>query len=193
MHAPVGPNSRKGKDEFMKYFISFHILRLFRKRREAMASEALATGEVLREFPSQNETAIRKSMKEVATFRRGQDDFGGANVWLRRDDDHTEESIRSRHDLTPENVCLYESMQAAQCRLSDLGIRRLDIPTAQITKALDFQMKSLRLAEERLKKEKERLKKMQKIGKRSKGPTLDGERSCVARCCVAELLNDEAF
>jgi hypothetical protein len=35
VHAPVGPNSRKGKDEFMKHFISFHILRLFRKNRYA--------------------------------------------------------------------------------------------------------------------------------------------------------------
>jgi hypothetical protein len=139
-----------------------------------MMGESLSNADVTREFPSQGDQTIRKSMKEVATYHRGSDDFG-ADQWVRKDDDKSEESVRSRHELTSENVCLYESMQAAQCRLNDLGIRRLDLPTGQIQKALSFHIEKKKMASENLKKEKLKIKQMQKTKPRKSGVSLDGE------------------
>ncbi|ETV81017.1 hypothetical protein H257_06451 [Aphanomyces astaci] len=131
------PNSRSAND-FIRPYMSFHILRLFKKTSDG---ERLKIEDITRAFPNQSGTAIRKRMKEVATFERGGNDSGW---WKRKQssDVISEEEIRA--SVSPESVCLYESMMSGHQRLLDMGLTKQFTPTgvqaaiSHMTKRLKF-------------------------------------------------------
>ncbi|ETV98086.1 hypothetical protein H310_09369 [Aphanomyces invadans] len=131
------PNSRSAND-FIRPYMSFHILRLFKKTSDG---ERLKIEDITRAFPNQSGTAIRKRMKEVATFERGGNDSGW---WKRKQssDVISEEEIRA--SVSPESVCLYESMMSGHQRLLDMGLTKQFTPTgvqaaiSQMTKRLKY-------------------------------------------------------
>ncbi|KAL0591983.1 hypothetical protein ABG067_000636 [Albugo candida] len=136
------PNSRSAND-FIRPYMSFHILRLFKK---ASDGERLKIEDVARAFPNQSGTAIRKRMKEVATFERGGNDSGW---WKKKAANQltSEEEIRS--SIPPENVCLYESMMAGHRRLSDIGLTKLFSPSG-VNSAINLMLKRLELRRQAL-------------------------------------------
>lgn len=146
MEVPA-PNSR-GANEFIRQYMSFHILRLFKK---ASDGERLKIEDIARAFPNQSATAIRKRMKEVATFERGGNDSGW---WKKKPAAQltSEEEIRTR--ISPESVCLYESMMAGQRRLldiglTDIGLTKLFTP-AEVNGAIKRLLKRLELRKQQL-------------------------------------------
>ncbi|TMW55909.1 hypothetical protein Poli38472_008557 [Pythium oligandrum] len=121
MEVPA-PNS-KTANRFISPYMSFHILRLFKK---ASDGERLKMEDIARAFPNQSSTAIRKRMQEVATFERGGSDSG----WWKKKPSSllpSEEDIRA--NIPPESVCLYESMMSGHRRLLDIGLTKLFTPT----------------------------------------------------------------
>lgn len=136
------PNSRKA-NEFIRPYMSLHILRLFKKAKDG---DQLKFEEVARAFSSQSGTAIRKRMKETATFERGVDDSGW---WKKNPASELKSEEELREDLSPEAVCLYESMMAGGRRLKDVGLTKLTTPEGvgdainQLLKRLELRKQSL--------------------------------------------------
>ncbi|RLN69353.1 hypothetical protein BBJ29_000220 [Phytophthora kernoviae] len=116
------PNSRSA-NEFIRPYMSFHILRLFKK---ASDGERLKIEDIARAFPNQSGTAIRKRMKEVATFERGGNDSGW---WKKKPASQLQSEEEIRASIPPESVCLYESMMSGHRRLLDIGLTKLFTPT----------------------------------------------------------------
>ncbi|KAF0696137.1 Aste57867_13083 [Aphanomyces stellatus] len=134
------PNSRSA-NEFIRPYMSFHILRLFKKTSDG---ERLKIEDITRAFPNQSGTAIRKRMKEVAMFERGGNDSGW---WKKKSPAEliTEEEIRA--SVSPEAVCLYESMMSGHQRLLDMGLTKQFTPTGVQT-AIAHMMKRLKFREQ---------------------------------------------
>ncbi|GMF30654.1 unnamed protein product [Phytophthora fragariaefolia] len=116
------PNSRSA-NEFIRPYMSFHILRLFKK---ASDGERLKIEDIARAFPNQSGTAIRKRMKEVATFERGGNDSGW---WKKKPVSQLQSEEEIRASIPPESVCLYESMMSGHRRLLDIGLTKLFTPS----------------------------------------------------------------
>ncbi|KAG7381585.1 hypothetical protein PHYPSEUDO_005825 [Phytophthora pseudosyringae] len=116
------PNSRSA-NEFIRPYMSFHILRLFKK---ASDGERLKIEDIARAFPNQSGTAIRKRMKEVATFERGGNDSGW---WKKKPASQLQSEEEIRASIPPESVCLYESMMSGHRRLLDIGLTKLFTPS----------------------------------------------------------------
>ncbi|KAH7488439.1 Transcription initiation factor TFIID subunit 1-like [Phytophthora ramorum] len=116
------PNSRSA-NEFIRPYMSFHILRLFKK---ASDGERLKIEDIARAFPNQSGTAIRKRMKEVATFERGGNDSGW---WKKKSASQLQSEEEIRASIPPESVCLYESMMSGHRRLLDIGLSKLFTPS----------------------------------------------------------------
>jgi transcription initiation factor TFIID subunit 1 len=116
------PNSRSA-NEFIRPYMSFHILRLFKK---ASDGERLKIEDIARAFPNQSGTAIRKRMKEVATFERGGNDSGW---WKKKPTSQLQSEEEIRASIPPESVCLYESMMSGHRRLLDIGLTKLFTPS----------------------------------------------------------------
>jgi transcription initiation factor TFIID subunit 1 len=75
--------------------------------------------DVLAAFPGNSDAAVRKRLKHCALFQRGGDDSGW---WTLKDQSQLPNEDDLRSMVTPEMVCLYESMLAGQHRLTKLGI-----------------------------------------------------------------------
>ncbi|TYZ61073.1 hypothetical protein PybrP1_001538 [[Pythium] brassicae (nom. inval.)] len=139
------PNSRSAND-FIRPYMSFHILRLFKK---ASDGERLKIEDIARAFPNQSGTAIRKRMKEVATFERGGNDSGW---WKKKPTAQLTSEEEIRASIPPESVCLYESMMAGHRRLLDIGLTKLFTPSgvhgaiAHLLKRLELRKQSLSAA-----------------------------------------------
>ena len=113
------PNSRTTLN-FVKNRLQAYIYRQFKSKSNKQLR--LRMTDVCAAFPSQSETSIRKRLKDCADFQRGGDDSGS---WVLNESFQLpkEEDIRAM--VTPETVCLYESMMAGQQRLIDKGIHVL--------------------------------------------------------------------
>jgi transcription initiation factor TFIID subunit 1 len=129
------PNSRSA-NEFIRPYMSFHILRMFKK---AHNGGRLKFEDVARAFPSESNTAIRKRMKEVATFERGGGDFGW---WKKKPASQHMSEDDLRAIISPESVCLYESRMAGLRRLRDIGLVKIFNPT-EIDGAVETLIKRL--------------------------------------------------
>lgn len=136
------PNSRSA-NEFIRPYMSFHILRLFKK---ASDGERLKIEDIARAFPNQSGTAIRKRMKEVATFERGGNDSGW---WKKKPASMLQSEEEIRASIQPESVCLYESMMSGHRRLLDIGLTKLFTPTG-VNGAINHLLKRLELRKENL-------------------------------------------
>lgn len=110
MEVPA-PNSRIAIDFIRPY--TFHILRLFEK----LDGERLKIEDVKCAYPSQSYRAIRKRMKEIATFERNGSDF---NLWKRKPAAQLRNQDEVRATIPPESVCVYESMVAGLRKLLDI-------------------------------------------------------------------------
>ncbi|OQS03517.1 microtubule-associated protein, partial [Thraustotheca clavata] len=142
MEVPA-PNSR-GANDFIRPYMSFHILRLFKK---ASDGERLKIEDIHRVFPNQSGTAIRKRMKEVATFERGGNDSGW---WKKKPASELTSEDEIRANVSPESVCLYESQMSGHRRLMDMGLSKLFSPTGvqnaieHLTKRLNYRQQLLK-------------------------------------------------
>lgn len=136
------PNSRSAND-FIRPYMSFHILRLFKK---ASDGERLKIEDIARAFPNQSGTAIRKRMKEVATFERGGNDSGW---WKKKPASQLTSEEEIRASIPPESVCLYESMMSGHRRLLDIGLTKLFTP-AGVNGAINHLLKRLELRKQSL-------------------------------------------
>lgn len=136
------PNSRSAND-FIRPYMSFHILRLFKK---ASDGERLKIEDIARAFPNQSGTAIRKRMKEVATFERGGNDSGW---WKKKPAAQLTSEEEIRASIPPESVCLYESMMAGHRRLLDIGLTKLFTPSG-VHGAITHLLKRLELRKQSL-------------------------------------------
>ncbi|CAI5732267.1 unnamed protein product [Hyaloperonospora brassicae] len=131
------PNSRSA-NEFIRPYMSFHILRLFKK---ASDGERLKIEDIARAFPNQSGTAIRKRMKEVATFERGGNDSGW---WKKKPVSQLQSEEEIRASIPPESVCLYESMMSGHRRLLDIGLTKLFTPSG-VNGAINHMIRRLEL------------------------------------------------
>uniref|UniRef100_M4BEB5 Bromo domain-containing protein n=1 Tax=Hyaloperonospora arabidopsidis (strain Emoy2) TaxID=559515 RepID=M4BEB5_HYAAE len=131
------PNSRSA-NEFIRPYMSFHILRLFKK---ASDGERLKIEDIARAFPNQSGTAIRKRMKEVATFERGGNDSGW---WKKKPVSQLQSEEEIRASIPPESVCLYESMMSGHRRLLDIGLTKLFTPSG-VNGAINYMIRRLEL------------------------------------------------
>ncbi|KAF1777742.1 Ubiquitin specific protease domain [Phytophthora cactorum] len=131
------PNSRSA-NEFIRPYMSFHILRLFKK---ASDGERLKIEDIARAFPNQSGTAIRKRMKEVATFERGGNDSGW---WKKKAASQLQSEEEIRASIPPESVCLYESMMSGHRRLLDIGLTKLFTPSG-VNGAINHMIRRLEL------------------------------------------------
>lgn len=136
------PNSRSAND-FIRPYMSFHILRLFKK---ASDGERLKIEDIARAFPNQSGTAIRKRMKEVATFERGGNDSGW---WKKKPASQLTSEEEIRASIPPESVCLYESMMSGHRRLLDIGLTKLFTPSG-VNSAINLLLKRLELRKQNL-------------------------------------------
>ncbi|KDO31095.1 hypothetical protein SPRG_19617 [Saprolegnia parasitica CBS 223.65] len=125
MEVPA-PGSRAANN-FVKPYMSLHVLRLFKEASNG--GEHILMDAVQRLFPSQSVTAVRKCLKELATFKR---DAGG---WTQKaaHERVTDDAVRAM--LTPESVCLYESHLCGLRRLVDMGLSQLTSST-DVAKAI---------------------------------------------------------
>ncbi|KAI8812169.1 hypothetical protein BJ742DRAFT_795086 [Cladochytrium replicatum] len=89
-------------------------VRLMRKSQR----KRLRFDKLMRYFPGQSEGQVRQRLKEFAQFQRKGENVG----WWRLKDGMTlpsEDELRKL--VSPEDVCLYESMQVGEQRLRDAG------------------------------------------------------------------------
>ncbi|KAH9120227.1 hypothetical protein AeMF1_007502, partial [Aphanomyces euteiches] len=134
------PNSRSAND-FIRPYMSFHILRLFKRTSDG---ERLKIEDITRAFPNQSGTAIRKRMKEVATFERGGNDSGW---WKKKPPSELISEDEIRANVSPESVCLYESMMSGHQRLLDMGLTKQFTPNG-VQGAISHLMKRLKNREQ---------------------------------------------
>lgn len=126
------PNSRSANN-FMKNRLQTFIYRLFKKR--STSQQRLRISDVCSAFPNQSETAIRKRLKDCADFQRGGDDSGW---WTVKEGFELPSEEDLRKMLAPEKVCAYESMQAGQQYLADIGIENITNTSGLSTGLLPF-------------------------------------------------------
>eukprot|EP01102_Stenamoeba_stenopodia_P010960 TRINITY_DN3347_c0_g1_i2.p1 TRINITY_DN3347_c0_g1~~TRINITY_DN3347_c0_g1_i2.p1 ORF type:complete len:1297 (-),score=390.85 TRINITY_DN3347_c0_g1_i2:240-4130(-) len=125
MEVPA-PNSRPA-NVYVKNRLQVYIYRLFKKNGP---QHRLRIADICAAFPTHSETSIRKRLKDCADFQRGGDENGS---WTIKENFQMppEEELRSL--VTPEQVCLFESMLAGVQQLQDSGIEKLNFPVSITT------------------------------------------------------------
>ncbi|KAL6063601.1 Transcription initiation factor TFIID subunit 1 [Balamuthia mandrillaris] len=148
------PNSRSANN-FMKNRLQTFIYRLFKKR--STSQQRLRISDVCSAFPNQSETAIRKRLKDCADFQRGGDDSGW---WTVKEGFELPSEEDLRKMLAPEKVCAYESMQAGQQYLADIGIENIT-NTSGLSTVCTVQKKAVRQVQAEIPRLKEAANKFQ--------------------------------
>jgi hypothetical protein len=115
------PNSRPAIN-FTKNRLSLFIFRKFKEQRLKHRTMRLQIDDIKDAFPSMAETSIRKRLKEVAMFNRGGGDSGW---WIAKPELVIPTENEMQALVTPEMVCLNESMMAGALRLEDAGVTQL--------------------------------------------------------------------
>lgn len=119
------PNSKEAKNFAIKR-LSVYIQRLFLCDADAV----VRVEEIRQVFPTYSEANIRKRLRDVATFTRGIDTETSSRnafdngAWERDRCKDLPTDAALQADLTPEEVCTYESMLAAVQRIRDMGYDR---------------------------------------------------------------------
>jgi transcription initiation factor TFIID subunit 1 len=127
MEVPT-PNSRAANN-FVKNRLSAYIYRLYLKDPNV----AIKISDLMTLFPGNSETAIRKRLKDCAGFQRGGGDTG---AWVIKDQSQLPSEEELKTIITPENVCLYESMLLGQYYLEQAGVRYFTSISPAFTQAL---------------------------------------------------------
>ncbi|KAL3320834.1 Transcription initiation factor TFIID subunit 1 [Cichlidogyrus casuarinus] len=109
------PNSKRANN-FMRDFLQVYVLRMFMQSVDD--PKRIKMEDIREAFPNHSESSIRKRLKISADFKRTGID---ASWWVLRPDYKipTEEEIR--YLVSPEDVCAYYSMLAAELRLKEAG------------------------------------------------------------------------
>jgi len=123
------PNSRAANN-YIKNRLQAYIYRLFMKKS---TNHRLKISDIMSLFPGNSETSIRKRLKDCADFQRGGDDSGW---WTVKDQSQLPNEDELRGMVTPEMVCLYESMLAGQYRLQSTGVTRFTSTSPSFAAAL---------------------------------------------------------
>ncbi|KAF7307124.1 DUF3591 domain-containing protein [Mycena indigotica] len=108
-----GPHSRKITNT-IKYRLQIIAFKLLRKS----AGERLKISRLMKYFPDQNELQMRQRLKEFMEYHRRGPHQG---FWRVKDDVTIPTDAEMLKMVTPEQVCLMESMQVGQRHLHDAG------------------------------------------------------------------------
>jgi transcription initiation factor TFIID subunit 1 len=111
------PNSRQAI-QFTKNRLNLFIYRQFSKTTN-VDEMRIKIDDIRETFPTMSETSVRKRLKECADFQRGGDSSG---FWTAKKDFLVPPEDQLFDLVTPEMVCMNESMEAGQLRLDETGI-----------------------------------------------------------------------
>eukprot|EP01134_Creolimax_fragrantissima_P006322 CFRG6322T1 len=109
------PNSRK-TNNFTARRLEVHISRLFKCQKDK--EKKVKIEDIKAAFPIHSETSIRKKLKACSDFKRGGNDSGW---WVLKSGHRLQPEEELRAQVTPEEVCAYESMCESYQRLRDAG------------------------------------------------------------------------
>ncbi|KAF7290494.1 DUF3591 domain-containing protein [Mycena kentingensis (nom. inval.)] len=108
-----GPHSRK-----ITNTIKFRLQNIAHKLLQKSAGERLKISRLMKYFPDQNELQMRQRLKEFMEYHRRGPHQG---FWRLRDNITVPTDAEMLKLVTPEQVCLLESMQVGQRHLQDAG------------------------------------------------------------------------
>lgn len=112
------PNS-KLDIQFTKNRLMLYIYSEFLRPRFEGEEMRIKIDDIKNTFPGMSETSIRKRLKECAEFQRGGGDSGW---WIIKKDFPIPPHDKLLELVTPEMVCMNESMEAGKLRLEENGV-----------------------------------------------------------------------
>lgn len=112
------PNS-KLDIQFTKNRLMLYIYTEFLRPRGEGEEMRIKIDDIKNTFPGMSETSIRKRLKECAEFQRGGGDSGW---WIIKKDFPIPPNEKLLELVTPEMVCMNESMEAGKLRLEENGV-----------------------------------------------------------------------
>eukprot|EP01116_Phalansterium_solitarium_P000773 TRINITY_DN10637_c0_g1_i1.p1 TRINITY_DN10637_c0_g1~~TRINITY_DN10637_c0_g1_i1.p1 ORF type:complete len:1410 (-),score=241.53 TRINITY_DN10637_c0_g1_i1:155-4384(-) len=126
------PNSR-WVNNFLKARMQAFIYRQFLKKKLG-DSVRMSFDDLALLFPSVSPSHIRKTLKDIADCQRNSDE----SQWVIRDQSQIPNEEELRRMMTPDDVCLYESMLYGHHRLTTSGIKGLTTLTPALSNALNY-------------------------------------------------------
>ncbi|XP_026407296.1 transcription initiation factor TFIID subunit 1-like [Papaver somniferum] len=121
----ISPGS-KNLQTYIGNRLLVYMYRVCRVNEKRGMAPCIRADELAAQFPFLSEPIIRKRLKHCADLQKG---TNGQLYWVIKRNFRIPVEEELRRQLTPENVCCYESMQAGLYRLKRLGISRLTHPT----------------------------------------------------------------
>ncbi|KAI3918634.1 hypothetical protein MKX01_041954 [Papaver californicum] len=121
----ISPGS-KNLQTFIGNRLLVYVYRVCRANEKRGMAPCIRADELATQFPYLSEPILRKRLKHCADLQKG---TNGQLFWVIRHNFRIPVEEELRRQLTPENVCCYESMRAGLYRLKRLGISRLTHPT----------------------------------------------------------------
>lgn len=122
-------------NNYIKNRIAQYIYRVFLRERDAGNHMTITWNELKGDFKSMPDTSLRKALKDLAVFKR-RGPFSG--FWLPKED----AEIPGEHELkplvTPEMVCMFESMLQGNLRLEDRNVDATVSMAAYILSSIDL-------------------------------------------------------
>ncbi|RZC44273.1 hypothetical protein C5167_037223, partial [Papaver somniferum] len=117
----ISPGS-KNLQTYIGNRLLVYIYRVFSANEKRGMPPRIGVDELAAQFPSLSVPILRKRLKHCADLQKG---TNGQLFWVMRRSFRIPVEEELRRQLTPENVCCYESMQAGLYRLKRLGISSL--------------------------------------------------------------------
>ncbi|KAI3943229.1 hypothetical protein MKW92_003300, partial [Papaver armeniacum] len=117
----ISPGS-KNLQTYIGNRLLVYIYRVFSASEKRGMRPCIGVDELAAQFPSLSLPILRKRLKHCADLQKG---TNGQLFWVMRRSFRIPVEEELRRQLTPENVCCYESMQAGLYRLKRLGISSL--------------------------------------------------------------------
>jgi transcription initiation factor TFIID subunit 1 len=90
--------------------------------KELKDHSAVKLNDIMDAFPAQTEAFIRQRLRGIAEFQRGGTHSGS---WTPKPDFRIPSMLEIQEKLKPEQVCAYESMEAAELELQKMGLDQL--------------------------------------------------------------------
>lgn len=114
---------------FLKLFIKAILINIFRGTEQYKGRRTIQVNTVLKEFFGSNvsEPRIRSILKKIATFSRNKNNNSGNGFWEVKSNIDLNQEF-SKTGVTPEQVCLYQSMLVGLYHLRNRGVSILSTP-----------------------------------------------------------------